>query len=150
MEYETESKTESVITGNRIVELGYVLNWASTLQYNHAKICTLGKLSVKKEIRRGKGLVSTIIFGCNACAMTYAHETENPNRENSIINIGAVWGTMATGGTYGHMSEFLSCMDIPTMPSQQFFAIENDLGKVKYYIVVKTTHLINKTIKYLF
>ncbi|CAG9853587.1 unnamed protein product [Phyllotreta striolata] len=87
LEYETVPAPENPITGNRIVELGYVLQWATRLQYNHSKTCTLGMLSIKEE--RRQGLTSIIIYQCSSCPNEYAYHTENPNREKSLINIGA-------------------------------------------------------------
>ncbi|CAG9857125.1 unnamed protein product [Phyllotreta striolata] len=64
-----------------------------------------------------------------SCPKEYAYHTENPNREKSLINIGAVWGTLPTGNTYSHMSEMLASIDVPTMPSNMFYQMENNLGK---------------------
>lgn len=112
--------------------MGYVLEWAINLQYNHSKTCTLGKLSIKEEIRRGKGLASTIIFECNSCTATYQFDTEDPKREKSLITVGAVWGTLASGSSFQNLNELLSCMDVPMMPSQLFYEIEHELGKVTF------------------
>ncbi|XP_018570195.1 uncharacterized protein LOC108910152 [Anoplophora glabripennis] len=128
-EIEIVPKEESPIQGNRIVELGYVLEWATSLQFNHSKICSVGKLIIVEEIQKGKGLTSTIIFQCNFCDERYAYDTENPNRPKSAINVGAVWGTLATGSSYEHMTEFLSCMNIPAMNGKLFYELEAELGK---------------------
>ncbi|KAJ8911759.1 hypothetical protein NQ315_008811, partial [Exocentrus adspersus] len=93
LEIEVNPPEESPIQGNRIVELGYVLQWAVGLQYNHSKICTHGKLNVAEELNR------------------------------------ALWGTLATGSSYEHMKEFLSCMDIPPMNKSMFYDMEAELGK---------------------
>lgn len=62
--------------------------------------------------------------------MEYRFDTENPNRPDLLINTGAVWGTMATGSTYSHFSELVSCMDVPTMPEKMFYELENKSGEV--------------------
>lgn len=87
---------------------------------------------MKEEVRRGRGLASTIIFQCNSCTTTYHFDTENPTREKSLINVGAVWGTLASGSSYQTLNELLSCMDIPVMPPKLFYEIENELGKVTF------------------
>lgn len=125
-----EDTPPSLMSGNRIVELGYVLDWAMKLQYEHSKICTLGRLSIMEEIRKSMGLVSTIVFHCSMCPRRYTFNTENPERPVSLINTGAVWGTLATGSTYSHLSELLACMDIPPMPDRQFSNIESSIGEV--------------------
>jgi len=130
IEIEIIPKQESAIQGNRIVELGYVLDWAIKLQYKHSKKCTLGMLSVKEEKRRGTGLTSTIVFHCNMCSEIISFQTEDPTRPKSKINVGAVWGTLANGTSYEHLNELLSCMDIPNMNRPMFYDLENELGKV--------------------
>lgn len=130
-----------VLTGNRIVELGYVLQWAMRLQYEHSKICTLGKILLIEEIRKGHGLVSWLVFECTVCLKKYRFSTENPNKKSSTINTGAVWGTLATGSTYTHLTELLSCMDIPAMPPGQFYESEKKLGEVWQH--VPTQHKIS-------
>ncbi|KAI4455555.1 exonuclease phage-type/recb c-terminal domain-containing protein [Holotrichia oblita] len=77
------------ISGNRIVDINYILKWATTLQYNHAKICSTGTLILKKEQRFG--LVSKFTFQCNLCERQYKYATEDPTKPNSTINNGAVW-----------------------------------------------------------
>lgn len=110
-EYDIEKK----IQGNRIVRLGFVLKWAIVLQYNHSKKCTGGMLYIHKGLRRGLGLISHILFKCTMCDEEILKSTEDPNLRNSVINNGAVWGTLATGSTHGQLEELLSCMDIPSL-----------------------------------
>lgn len=134
-----------IIQGNRIVELGYVLNWAIKLQYDHSKKCTFGMMTLKEEKRRGKGLVSTIVFQCSVCDEIVFFYTENPKRKRSPINKGAVWGTLATGSSYEHLTELLSCMDIPTMNRNMFYDLESEIGKVRnslrktFWLTLKAT-----------
>lgn len=130
LEYEKVPKEPDVISGNRIVELGYVLKWAVNLQYEHSKICTGGQLYIKKEITKNKGLTSSIIFNCTQCDAIIQHDTEDPNKPVSEINYGAVWGAMATGSTCGHLEELCSCLDIPSMSDNMFYDIENKIGAV--------------------
>lgn len=118
-----------MISGNRIVELGYVLKWAIQMQFFHSKKCS-GVLIPHKEESKGHGLVRYIHFKCTACEVETVHTTEDP-KNSSELNIGAVWGTLATGSTYGHFEEQLSCMNIPPMTKTSFMHLENKLGKVK-------------------
>lgn len=127
---------ESPIHGNRIVDLAYVLSWSIKLQYEHSQKCTSGRLYVDKEIRKNLGLVSRIVFKCTMCSSISEYFTEDPKRKKSTINYGAVWGTMATGSTYGHLEELLSCIDIPPMPDKYFYNIENDLGAVSVFLYI--------------
>lgn len=136
--YELQCEKESVnilppiIDGNRIVELGYVINQILLIERTHTKRCTLGKLEIREEIRKCTGLVSKIVLSCNICSQIYSFVTENPNKNASEINLGSVWGTVATGSTYNHTCELLSCMNIPNMPQKQFQEYENNLGEVTY------------------
>lgn len=117
------------LPGHRIVDLGFVLKWAISLQYRHSKHCD-GTLYPYKEESRGLGLVSYIKFKCTLCDVIVVHPTEDPNKHVSHINVGAVWGTLATGSTYSHLEEQLACMDIPPIPKKMFIDIENSLGEV--------------------
>ncbi|KAK5644983.1 hypothetical protein RI129_006283 [Pyrocoelia pectoralis] len=121
-------KQTSPITGNRIVELGYVLQTVLDIQYNHCLTCTFGKIIVQHEIRTSQGLVSTVALRCTMCNKMFHISTEEPRQYGSLINLGAVWGTLATGSTYSHCNEFLSCLDIPMIPEKFFSRIELELG----------------------
>lgn len=57
---------QSIIEGNRIVNLGYFAELSMELQYKHSQKCTLGLLKLYEE--KHKGLVSTFIFRCNVCS----------------------------------------------------------------------------------
>lgn len=131
-EVEKEPEVAPTIFGNRIVDLKYVLNWSVNLQYEHSKICTSGRLVVKEEIRWGTGLVSKIIFKCTMCPKEYTYFTEDPNKQVSKINYGAVWGTLSTGSTFSHLKEMLSVMDVPPMTLYTFKQIENELAGVSF------------------
>lgn len=118
------------ITGNRVVNLNYVLNWAFTMQRQHFARCP-GVLEITEEIRRGTGLVSCIVFKCNICSREYKQYTEDPDKI-STINYGAVWGTLASGSTFGHLEELMSVMDIPPMTFYTFKKIEGELAEVRH------------------
>lgn len=133
MEHELHVEREklpNVIEGHRIVDLNYVLSWALPAQKMHSRICTQGTLLPVREENRGTGLVSTITLACNTCDKQYKYTTENPTRKPSKINTGAVWGTLATGSTYGHLLEFLSVLNIPPFTYHLFSNIENCLGEL--------------------
>ncbi|KAB0802471.1 hypothetical protein PPYR_04657 [Photinus pyralis] len=89
--------------------------------------CVIKKV-VKEEVRWGTGLISKIIFKCTACPNEYSYFTEDPKKERSKINFGAVWGTLAVGSTYGHLEEFLSVIDVPPLTLYKFKQIENELA----------------------
>ncbi|KAJ8912576.1 hypothetical protein NQ315_005739, partial [Exocentrus adspersus] len=122
--------SHKVIEGNRVVELNYVIQETLRLQKKHYQLCTLGDLVVTEEIRKGSGLVSTIVLWCHICKRSYSFQTEDPKKNVSGINLGHVWGTLATGSTYEHSAELMSCMNIPTMPQKQFQKYELHLGEV--------------------
>ncbi|KAF2882521.1 hypothetical protein ILUMI_23657 [Ignelater luminosus] len=126
---EKEEAPLPIIQGNRIVELGYIIDRVLHLQYEHTKICTLGKLFVEDETRKNLGLISSINLKCNMCANKYVVFTEDPKKGISLINTGVVWGTLATGSTHSHLSELLSCMDVPQMPASMFNKLEAKLGE---------------------
>ncbi|XP_031333159.1 uncharacterized protein LOC116182246 [Photinus pyralis] len=112
--------------GYRIVDIEYILRQTVTLQSEHSKKCTGGMLVLQEEIQ--KGLVSRFVYRCNICEKTKIVYSENPEKE--IINRATVWGTLATGSTFAHTSEFLSILDIPPMRGNMFFDIQRNLGDV--------------------
>lgn len=121
---------DAKISGHRIVDLGYVLSWAVTLQYEHSKKCP-GQLYAKKEHSRGLGFVRRVQFNCTVCSDQIEHSTERPTENKvSLINYGAVWGTLSIGSTYGQLDELMCSLDVPPMPKSMFLSIEQDLGEV--------------------
>lgn len=136
-EHKKENVFEATLPGNRIVNLGYVLSWAIYLQHEHAKDCS-GVLFPNSETSRGIGLVSIIEFKCTVCREKIYKSTEDMRKiDQSVINTGVVWGTLATGGTYGHLEEFSSCVDVP-MRRYKFESLENQLEEVGIYYVLLT------------
>lgn len=129
-EYASDDVFKNVIPGNRVVELGYVLKWSIQMQFFHSKKCR-GLFIPFKEESRGHGLVRHLHFKCTMCQDVTIRATEDP-KNGSEINIGAVWGTLATGNTYSHLEEQLACMNVPPISKTIFLQIENNLGKVKY------------------
>ncbi|XP_031331888.1 uncharacterized protein LOC116162414 [Photinus pyralis] len=133
---ESENPPPEAITGNRIVEVGYFAQQIINAQYEHMKICTFGKLHLYNEYNRGMGLVSCIILKCASCDREFKIFTENPNKQSSSLidqstmNIGSVWGTIASGGSYSHMCEYLSALDIPVMHGSLFYQLEDQLGEI--------------------
>ncbi|KAJ8973884.1 hypothetical protein NQ317_019297 [Molorchus minor] len=116
----------NIITGQRIVDLNYVLKWALSLQAEHSKICSTGNMQLVRENRFG--LVSQLHFRCNVCNYEAIKHTEDPENIKSKINYGAVWGTLATGSTYTHLKEQLSVLDIPSLSYRLFHRIEIEIG----------------------
>lgn len=126
-----------------MVELGYVLKWAIQMQYFHSKKCT-GLLIPTKEESKGHGLFRHIHFKCTACNVETVRATENPNK-TSDLNVGAVWGTLATGNTFSHLEEQLACMNIPPMTKPTFQRIETELGEVNitFNVIIPITKQID-------
>lgn len=133
MEVEKDNPFKSNISGNRIVDLGYVLDWALCLQTEHSKICTCGRLVFYKEIR--DGFFSTIYFKCTMCnkrvIRTTAPKSKTSNDlDEHPLNIAAVWGTLSTGSSHNQMEELCSVLDIPNLSFRKFHKIENKLSNV--------------------
>jgi len=122
-------KTEpsNIISGNRIVNINFLLSWAMTLQVEHSKRCTSGTLILESEKR--VGLTSKFIFVCNTCEAKIVKCSEDPNKK-SVVNYGAVWGTLTNGSTYTHLSDLLTRMDVPPMAGKTFQKIETELSQV--------------------
>lgn len=117
------------VEGNRVVNLQYVLDWAMNLQLHHLSECTLGKMKLIDEKRNGMGLVSSLLFQCDVCKKVVTHFTDEIHNHKSVINVGAVWGTLSTGNTYTHLEELFACLDIPVMSYRTFHSIEQELSE---------------------
>lgn len=78
-----KGEEKCTIQGNRIVELGYILKPVIKLQYEHSRKCTFGKLKVK-ELRRGRGLNSKIIFECIMC-QTLSYWIQKNQDKNPLL-----------------------------------------------------------------
>lgn len=118
-----------MISGHRIVDLGYVLSWAVPLQHDHSKKCE-GRLYLSREHSRGLGLARRMQFSCTVCSDKLEFATERPENKVSLMNYGAVWGTLSTGSTFGNLEELLCSMNIPPMRKSTFQSIEEELGEV--------------------
>lgn len=127
----------NVISGNRLVNLQYVIEWSMKLQVEHAKRCTVGQMKLIGEHQHG--LTSTLVFQCDFCDYKVKKCTQKPTEENDI-NIRATWATIATGNTYTPTNEILSVMNVPNMSYEKFHGIEESLG-------IKWKEQLSKSIK---
>lgn len=105
------------------------------IQANHSKHCS-GTLYPSKDSPVGLGLVRAIQFKCSKCDVCFEKFTEDLQKPRSAINTGAVWGCLATGGTYSHLEEQLACLQIPPISKRVFYETENELGKVLICYVI--------------
>jgi hypothetical protein len=117
------------LNGYRIVHIHYLLSQTISLQYDHSKKCTGGKLMYHEEIR--SELVSTFTYKCNVCDECVSIRTEKAREDSeSVVNTSAVWGTLATGSSYAHLVERLSILDIPPLSGKPFFDTQRRFGFV--------------------
>lgn len=119
---------QPTLDGYRIVNIDYFFRKTITLQTNHSRKCTAGNLVIDSE--KQCGLSSTFTLKCSACDMIFTLSNEEPGAEKQVLNKAAVWGTLASGGSYSHLAELLSCLEIPTVTGNMFFDIQRNLGTV--------------------
>ena len=50
-------------------------------------------------------------------------------KKRYAVNLGAVWGQMATGGGPSNLNEIAAAMDLPGMHTKTFVGIENQIGQ---------------------
>lgn len=123
-----------VISGNRIVNIDYLLKETLQVQHQHSRKCTFGLLKFCHEKRLG--LMSIISLKCSHCENLFIIHTDKPcNNEEvaplaatPVINTWFVWGTLTRGNTYTNVKDIMSCLDIPVMNHSQFLKIEEKLG----------------------
>ena len=80
------------------------------------------------------GLASVLEVGCDSCENTSLIETSQKiegsaeiNQRYSI-NVGAVWGQMATGGGHKPLNETMAAINVPGISKKTFIKIENQIG----------------------
>ena len=82
------------------------------------------------------GLASVLEVGCDSCENTSLIETSQKiegsaeiNQRYSI-NVGTVWGQMATGHGGGHkpLNETMAAINVPGISKKTFIKIENQIG----------------------
>nr|XP_022904792.1 uncharacterized protein LOC111416906 isoform X2 [Onthophagus taurus] len=123
----TSEKEDSMninkIHGNRIVNIDYFVDKLLSFQYEHAKKCTFGRLTMVKEYRRG--LMDKVLLVCEFCNTKFVCSTQNP--QSMSLNMAAVWGTVVNGSTYTQTNDLLSTLDVPIMSFPTFSKIERQL-----------------------
>ena len=90
-----------------------------------------------------EGLASVLRFQCDACNKEFHMKSSTKvkgsgNKKNRYaVNIGAVWGQMATGGGHSTLSETSAVLEIPTMAKKTFITIEEQLGRAWEVLLVE-------------
>lgn len=111
------------LTGNRIVDLKHVIQWAFTIE-RHRASCANSTIEFDHEIRNGFN--SMLCFHCTSCDKKF----RQCNEVGDQLNKGFVWGTITGGGYYTQAAHITNVMDIPTMSPNKFREIEESLGEV--------------------
>lgn len=82
-----------------------------------------------EEVGR-EGLASVLLFQCDVCDQKFYMKSSvkvkgSGNKKNRYaVNIGAVWGQMATGGGHSTLSETAAALELPSMSKKTFINIE--------------------------
>ena len=92
-----------------------------------------GKCSMNNEVYR-EGLASIFEVSCDSCEEKFTMETSTKiagskgiNKRYSV-NVGAVWGQMATGGGQRKLNEMMASIGFPGMSKGTFIRIETQIG----------------------
>lgn len=102
---------EFIVSGRRIVDIGNFFQNVITFRHLELFSCTNEHLVIAGEQRIG--LESKFILACKMCNARKTVSSDNPQLMN--INEASVLGTVATGGGYSQLREFLAICDIPQM-----------------------------------
>lgn len=87
-----------------------------------------------EEVKR-EGLASVLMIQCDKCGEKFYHSSSpkvkgsGKKKTRYAVNIGAVWGQMATGGGHSNFNETVAALDVPGMASNTFTNIEQQIGK---------------------
>lgn len=124
--------TENKLIGSRIMNLQNLSSDITKIS-EHSSTCT-GVCRMIEEIRR-EGLASVFMVICDKCSERFHIETSkkvkgNGNKKNRYaVNLGAVWGQMATGGGPSNPNETAAAVDLPGIPAKTFTSIEEHIGQ---------------------
>ncbi|KAK9694562.1 hypothetical protein QE152_g33441 [Popillia japonica] len=113
------------LEGRRIVDLAHVLNENENIT-SHSQKCTMGKMRVLKETRRG--LTSKLHFYCDNCEKSQIIST-NTTSINDDINKSAVWGSLSTGLGHRQCEELFGVLNITFMSEKTYMKTTSDVKK---------------------
>ncbi|XP_041988658.1 uncharacterized protein LOC121740029 [Aricia agestis] len=111
------------LSGNRIVDLVHVLQWAFRLE-RHRSQCKGSSILFINELK--DGFNSIFIFKCSSCLKEFRNSNEIVAKHNKAF----VWGTLTAGSYYSQSAHITNLMDIPTMSPNKFRKTEKILGDV--------------------
>ena len=124
--------TAQEVVGARVMDLK-CLSEGITKTSEHGNKCR-GKCYVGGEVNR-EGLASVLEISCTACEDKFTIESsskiegsEGINTRYSV-NVGAVWGQMATGGGQRNFNELMASINVPGISKPTFNRIETQIGK---------------------
>ncbi len=119
-----------VMQGARIIPLDKLSDTITELS-SHSANCG-GTCTVTRENR--SGLATTLHLACRNCAEVFTLQSselihsENMSRRWGV-NVGAVWGQMATGGGAARLNETFAAVEVPALSKTTFVAIEEEIGR---------------------
>lgn len=111
------------LSGNRIVDLPHVLQWAFKLE-KHRSQCGGSSIVYLNEFKNGFN--SIFIFQCSMCGKNFRYSNENVEKNNKAF----VWGALTAGSYYTQAAHITNLMDIPTISAKKFRDTEKILGDV--------------------
>ena len=121
------STSTNKLEGSRVIDLICFSEMVSKIS-EHNQQCG-GKCEIYRE-----GLASIFEVSCDSCEDKFTMETSTKiagskgiNNRYSV-NVGAVWGQMATGGGQRKLNEMMASIGIPSMSKGTFIRIETQIG----------------------
>ena len=128
----SQAPTVKKISGTRIIDMEKLSADIARVSH-HSSICT-GVCHVVEEVRR-EGLVSVFLIECDKCREKFRCESSNKvngsssKKKRYVVNLGAVWGQMVTGGGPSKLNEIAATLDMPGMHRKTFVSIEKQIGQ---------------------
>jgi hypothetical protein len=98
----------------------------------HGKQCS-GKSYIRGESHR-EGLASVLEVSCDGCSENFTIDSSHMIagseglKKRYSVNVGAVWGQMATGGGQRKLNEVLASINVPGISKPTFTLIETQIG----------------------
>lgn len=117
--------------GARVMDLKCLSEGVTKIS-EHGKQCS-GKSYISSELYR-EGLASVLEVSCDGCEEKFTIQSSDliagsgGLKKRYSVNVGAVWGQMATGGGQRNLNELLASINVPGISKPTFTHIETQIG----------------------
>lgn len=117
-------ETCETISGFKLTDVSYILDWAFQLYADHCRECTMPSFCC--EDANSCNMVTFFSVRCKTCGIIFSGRTIDPQREETFYK-NIVYGTLISGQTYQTVADFFGVLDHGMMGKKKFYAIESEM-----------------------